>query len=226
MGAIKKILDKMVVFLTRNEEEVKLEKLFDDQMEKLVNFGVDEKIISDLRKQRRKVTAASLYSVFCPRYLKALPFFPVFPKEVWRDLFRKSFFRICFRSMFNIEPEEALKLFQDDYYPDKKESPYFVFGFEPGNEKYIEGLDIKSASWIFKKLKLRPLSAVEVMSMLLVYSDFYKDGEKIMLIPNRRKFSQFIYWYESSFSLGKFNDNDSSYLPEAAFPVYWIKGDE
>jgi hypothetical protein len=225
MEAIKKTLDKVIIFLTRNEEELKLEKLFDSQMDKLVNFGVDEKIISDLRKQRRKVTAASLYSVFCPRYLKALPFFPVFPKEIWRDLFGKSFFRICFRSMFDIEPEEVLKLLEDDYCPDKKESPYFVFGFEPGNEKYIEGLDIKSASWIFKKLKLRPLSAAEIMSMLLVYSDFYKDGEKIMLIPNRRKNSQFIYWYESSFRLGEFEDS-SSYLPEAAFPVYWVKGDE
>ncbi|MFA5420613.1 MAG: hypothetical protein WC280_01125 [Patescibacteria group bacterium] len=217
---IKRFFDKVVIFLTKNEEEIKLERLFDRHIERFEDFGFPGHIIERIKEDKRRVVIYSLYHVFGPRCLEALHFCPIIPKYIWAEAFNSPLFKVNFRAMFKIDQEEFLRIFEDDI--DSSEvTPYFIFNFEPGSNRYVKGLNFETAENLFQKVKVFPLTFEQIMSTLIIYPEMYKDGEKIVILPNKRKTKNFIYWFEGSFKLGEWNNVDIEEVPEAAFPVYW-----
>ncbi|PKM91842.1 hypothetical protein CVU82_01385 [Candidatus Falkowbacteria bacterium HGW-Falkowbacteria-1] len=218
-----------VFFQFKTKERIKLEKLFDWQMEQLKEIGISKDIISRFREKKDEVLNHFLYFCSLPGYYEMTAFLPVIPLEILKRSFPFPLSTINKQELSSgssrnlaesIDTEEVYDLRSDTEIP----TPYFIFGLENGmNENSISSVSPSIAQDLFARTRLSPLNLSEALSMLIIFPGFYNgNGEKISIMGSRYRNEKVIpEFFRNGKGFQLSWAYDSNLGVEKVYPVCW-----
>lgn len=181
-----------VFFQLKSKERIRLEELFDWQIEQLRENGIPKEVLSGIERKREKVLDHSFYFSSAPRYYETIPFLIVVPLGTLERFFSIPLSIINKAGLFDGSLENIHKSIDTEDVHNIQSiiefsEPYFVYNLENGmNERSISGVSPLLAQNLLEKTKMSPLSLSEVLSLLIIFPNIYNvKGEKITVMGSR-----------------------------------------